>query len=979
MNRRVISSAGRSAPFRAFQCLGALGCAALFLASAGGSAALAANKAISTNTIGEPVKVSTWGFHPTAFHGQGRWGVSYSGWPAGAPSWLNLYDSAALLHATASDSPTGDSFTPTAAAGANYILLVYCYEAFPATDYMVVGVLYDEQGAQLDRKYLIENGDFPYYDVNLANRHGTDEFLVVYRRKPDSTTMSHVYGLRVDTGTGQIVVSGSPNDYGAGQCPPDVAYGLKHINPDVTTDRYFVVWRLGSGATAITGQLVWPSTGVGATALTFPDYCDHVGDPVIAAEHEGSDFDVIVAWSHWTESNNATLVAQRLTGAGVLLGSTFTVATVCTYDIDVTASDTEYLFVYRDMEEPYTHYDRILGRYCSFTGSLLVPPFVISDNIAGYERSPSVASDGTNFLVAYEFEGLEPVTNEVCFQRVGEGAFTYVPGDVSAASHAARGVAWGDSYRPADARPDLFVAVTGSAANLYFVNEGGILDQRLGTGATQVLSGEGAAWADFDNDGLLDIYVSSDTGPNELYRCTNHLTPSFAAVGVAMGVADGNNGRSIAWGDYDGDGWLDIYLANRGAPNRLFRNLGGTSFVDVAIAAGVADAGNAEGVAFIDFDDDGDLDIYVGNAQSVNRLFRNDGGTFTDVAASWNVAPAASARSVSWADYDNDGDFDLYIANGNSANCLYRRLETAFSEVAPILGLNDSDSGASACWADFDLDGDLDLFLANFVGQCRLWRNENNGASFTEIGALVGLNYIGLSFGAAWADMDDDGDPDLCIGGYSFAGYEETTRIYRNDFATGNHWIKIKVQGTDANLCGIGARVRCVAGALVQVRDVGGGDGYLSQNDLTLIFGLGSQKTSVDTLTVRWPGGGSDRFLDLAVDRTHTLLQGSGQTGAPAAAAAPAALRLLGNWPNPFNPRTRIAFELPVAGDVELALFDARGRSVRVLIEERLPAGRHQVDWNGCDGRGRDVPAGVYYASLRSAGDRDARSLVLVR
>lgn len=965
------------AAIRTLPGLGVVLCSALFLVGANCPTAAAADKVVATQTIGEPVQVGSSAINPTALYGLGRWGVSHSGYPDGTPPWLKLYDSSALLLATASDTHTGDAYRPAAAAGANHILLVYCYEDYPATDYMVVGVLYNAQGTQLDREYLAVSGDFPYYDANLANKPGTDEFLVVYRRKPDSATGPHVYGLRVDTGTGQIVVSGTPQDYGVGLCPPDVAYGLKHVNPYVITDRYCVVWRVGSGSTAVSGRLAWTTTGVAAGALTFVDYGDYVGDPVIANELEGSDYDLVVAWSHGNASDNATLVAQRMTGAGVNLGSTFAVASACTYAIDVVAGNTEYLFVYRDLEAPYSYYDRILGRFCSFTGSLLPPPFVIANNNLGFEGNPSAASDGTNFLVAYEFETAAPATHEVHFLRVGAGAFTYLPGDVSAISHAARGVAWGDSYRPADGLPDLFVAVTGSAANLFFVNEGGILGERLGTGVTQVLSAEGAAWADFDNDGLLDIYVSSDAGPNELYRCANSWTISFTAVGTDMGVADGNNGRSIAWGDYDGDGWLDIYLANRSAPNRLFRNLGGTGFVDIAAAAGVADAGNAEGVAFIDFDNDGDLDIYVGNAQSANRLFRNDGGTFTDVAALWNVAPVALARSVSWADYDDDGDFDLYVANGNSANCLYRRAETSFSDVAPALGLNDSGSGASACWADFDLDGDLDLFLANLAGQCRLWRNENHGASFTEIGAVVGLNYVGLSLGAAWADIDDDGDPDLCIGGFSFAGYEETTRIYRNDFATGNHWVKVRVRGVTANASGIGARVRCVSGSLVQVRDVGGGDGYLSQNDLTLIFGLGS-RTSVDTLLVRWPSGATDRFCGLGVDQTHVLLQGTGQTDVDAS-AVPSILRLLGNWPNPFNPGTQIAFELSNGGSIELALFDTRGRRIRVLIDEALPAGRHAVGWDGRDDSARFVSAGVYFACLRSGGQTVTRPLVLMK
>lgn len=337
------------------------------------------------------------------------------------------------------------------------------------------------------------------------------------------------------------------------------------------------------------------------------------------------------------------------------------------------------------------------------------------------------------------------------------------------------------------------------------------------------------------------------------------------------------------------------------------------------------------------------------------------------------MADLGSARSVSWADYDDDGDFDLYISKYNEANSLYRHDATTFSDVAPALGLADAGRGESACWADFDLDGDIDLFLANYLGESRLWRNENHGASFTEIGALVGLNCNGPAVGTAWADLDNDGDPDLCLG-----GYDGTTRLYRNDFATGNHWLKVHVHGTTANAAGIGARVRCVTGPQVQVRDVGGGNGYLSQNELTLIFGLGS-RTLVDTLLVRWPGGGLDRFVNLAVDQTHTLVQGSGQTDVNDTSPVPSTLRLVGNWPNPFNPGTRIAFELPAEGEIELGIYDPRGRRVTVLIDEAWPAGRYEVEWNGRDGSGRNVSAGVYFTRLRGAGRTVTRPLVVVR
>jgi hypothetical protein len=606
---------------------------------------------------------------------------------------------------------------------------------------------------------------------------------------------------------------------------------------------------------------------------------------------------------------------------------------------------------------------------------VLGDPFLIVDDDGDQCFLPSVASDGTNYLVTYQTGASTtvPADQTIVAQRVGVGAFTYVDGDVSAAAAPSRGVAWGDwNVQPSERLPDLFVANATSEQNLTYQNvDGDEITQRT-TGASEHLSAQAAAFGDYDNDGNLDLYVSSDAGANELYHRV--INPDyFEPVGATLNVNDTGNARSVAWGDYDGDGLLDLYVGNKSTANALYRNVGvGLPFDNVAASLGAADGGNCEGVAFIDFDDDGDLDIYVGNAGSANRLLRYHEGLYSDIAGGWLVNDPGSARSVSWCDYDNDLDFDLYISKYLEANSLYRNggVTDHFVDVGIAAGVADVGRGESACWADFDLDGDQDLFLANYTDIDRLYRND--AGVFTDIGLVAGLNDNGPSLGAAWGDMDGDGDPDLCV-----TGYNGSNRVYRNDFSNDHNWLQVVLEGVTANAAAIGARVWVSAGPLAQVQDVGGRNGYLSQNDLALIFGLGSQ-TEVDTLAVRWPGGGWDYFWHVGVNQRLHITQGS---GASAVEELPprASARLLGNWPNPFNPRTSIGFELPTAGEIELAVFDARGRRVALLAVGEWAAGKHTIVWEGTAVEGSCLPSGVYFARLRHGSRTDVMSLVFVK
>ncbi len=274
------------------------------------------------------------------------------------------------------------------------------------------------------------------------------------------------------------------------------------------------------------------------------------------------------------------------------------------------------------------------------------------------------------------------------------------------------------------------------------------------------------AWGDYDGDGDLDLAVGNYSQLNRLYRNDGGM---FVKVAGALGVATDNT-YSVAWGDYDGDGDLDLAVGNWGQVNRLYRNDGGT-FVEVVGALGAA-ADATTSVAWGDYDGDGDLDLLVGNGYGqMNRLYRNDGGVFAEVPGALGAA-ADDTTSIAWGDYDGDGDLDLVVGNIGQVNRLYRNNSGTFAEVADALGTA-TDSTYSVAWGDYDGDGDLDLLAGNSYGVNRLYRND--GGTFHEVVGVLGTAADDTT-SVAWGDYDGDGDLDLAVG-----NFEQVNRLYRND------------------------------------------------------------------------------------------------------------------------------------------------------------------------------------------------------
>ena len=284
-----------------------------------------------------------------------------------------------------------------------------------------------------------------------------------------------------------------------------------------------------------------------------------------------------------------------------------------------------------------------------------------------------------------------------------------------------------------------------------------------------VTGGQPNAWADFDNDGDLDEFVGFRGRPNRLYRQDRGR---FQDVAAAVGLADNVETRAAAWGDFDADGQVDLYVGFiDGTPNKLYRNDGnGRHFTDVAASLGVAVSGITRQVSWIDYDNDGDLDLFVAFRDQANRLFRNDGGKFADVTIESGIGDTRKTVGAVWFDIDGDGDLDLFVANQNGdTNGLFRNDGSRFVDVAREWDVEAPRrsvefGGVGTTVADFDGDGYFDLFVANY-GPSALYRNDR-GRRFVDVTKQAGLFFEQHATTPSWGDYDNDGRPDLYVAGF---------------------------------------------------------------------------------------------------------------------------------------------------------------------------------------------------------------------
>ncbi len=439
--------------------------------------------------------------------------------------------------------------------------------------------------------------------------------------------------------------------------------------------------------------------------------------------------------------------------------------------------------------------------------------------------------------------------------------------------------------------------------------------------------GIGCAVGDVDGDGWEDLYVAN-FGANALYR--NRGNGTFEDITAASGTGDASFSTGATFFDADSDGDLDLYVVNYmdyrlddnkycgemkpgyraycgpeiypGSPDRLYRNDGNGRFTDVSREAGIANPdGHGLGVVSVDYDADGDPDIYVANDGMPNFLYRNDGGgRFTEMgllsgAALGDEGKARSGMGVDAGDYDGDGKEDLFVANLSfQPSALYRNNgDGTFSERSFVSGIASATqlvTGYGAGFLDFDNDSYLDLFQANgsmmdnvelyydnvtYAEPGQILRNLGDG-TFEDVTATAAPDIARACVGRGSAILDLDGDGQLDLAVSVAAG---KARVFRNRGVPGRHYLAVLLEGQRSNRDGFGARLVLRAAGRTLFREARGASGYASQSERVIHFGLGSLG-KVDSLEIRWPSGRVDRISAPEVDRLLRVKEGSGRAEA---------------------------------------------------------------------------------------------------
>lgn len=566
------------------------------------------------------------------------------------------------------------------------------------------------------------------------------------------------------------------------------------------------------------------------------------------------------------------------------------------------------------------------------------------------------------------------------FRNDGNDVFTEAtPPGLADQTSFTGGQTWADVDN--DGHIDVYIANKNAAYERFLSTthvEGSALFRHTGdlaTGFQRVVEGDisgdnrigafAAAWADYDNDGWVDLvattpiptaYPNDPVLANVLFH--NNGDGTFTRDLSSPVVTGGADYYTIpTWSDFDLDGDMDLYITNGPiqngvlSPDYFFVNqlteTGTASFVrntDLAFAAAPRDSQQAN---WVDYDNDGDLDLFVTNfggspgaapnstSGMANDLYRNDGnGSWTKIEDGPQSTDQKVSLGQTWGDFDNDGDLDLYVTNLTTFN-----------------SIGGNDYYQNSGYPDY---------------------------SFQRI-ALGSLTVSGKAgWSAPAGDYDNDGDLDLYVTWNSRTGGAARDFLYRNDLDSGASWIIISAEGTTSNRSAIGARIRVKASIdgrpTWQLREISSQNAATGQNSLRAHFGL-ADATVVDSLIIEWPSGLKETFEDVETRQILSLREGSGLSGTSSdlqpIESPGSSIQLKGNYPNPFASSTRIQYSTPLPGHVDLRIFDMLGRTVAVLTNQMKEPGHHEVNWDA-----GGLPRGTYVVRVQTPAALETRLIV---
>jgi hypothetical protein len=448
----------------------------------------------------------------------------------------------------------------------------------------------------------------------------------------------------------------------------------------------------------------------------------------------------------------------------------------------------------------------------------------------------------------------------------------------------------------------------------FFKNDGrgGFVDRTIEAGLSGQLGGINLNHADYNNDGRPDIYVirggwlrEAGLHPDSLLR--NNGDGTFEDVTEHAGLLSFHPTHSTAWGDFNNDGWLDLFVAHEDwglntHPVQLFQNNRNGTFSDRAAEFGFGVMGVIKGVTWGDYDNDGWPDLYLSRFDQPNLLFRNEGGTrFTDVTRRAGVADGIHTFPTWFFDYDNDGWLDLFaggfdesgvdvvasmylgVKRPDGAPRLYRNKGTGtFENVTARARLDRVLNAMGANFGDLDNDGFPDIYVGtgapdlNTLMPKRMFRNAN-GRVFQDVTTSGGFGHLQKGHGVAFGDLDNDGDQDIytVIGGW-FTGDTYQSALFHNP-GHGNRWVTLILEGTRSNRLAVGARLRIrvvTPGGPRDIHQLVSGGGSFGDSSLQVETGLGDA-TAIEAVEVKWPGGGTEVFRGVPMDQFVAIREGT--------------------------------------------------------------------------------------------------------